>query len=273
MKIQCSCGTKYNFEVTPDMADHPVTFVCQKCGADSSEFVNQLIQQEFANQTGAPVPASNLAPEASATPPHSGLRIAHEEQTAPAPQEPEVESKFCPRHRHEKVTGRCVICEKPICPRCMDVFGNTCSPACKAEAARTGLAVRPKLDRLESREEALWKKTGWMFGTGALAIVVFLSAWTWYAWYGSIAHPYFKVHFDTRAYSGKYWEIAEPAGDKLHALARSRSLWDSALTAPPGAFAALAAAAGKPLYFNAIGPVREPLRSAALPRPGDLHGR
>jgi hypothetical protein len=65
------------------------------------------------------------------------------------------------------------------------------------------MAVRPKLNRLESREEAMWQKTGWMFGTGALAIVVFLSVWTWYAWYGTVAHPYFKVHFDTHAYSGK----------------------------------------------------------------------
>ena len=68
----------------------------------------------------------------------------------------------------------------------------------------------------------------------------------------------------TRAYSGKYWEIAEAAGGGLHGLARSRSLWDSALTGPPGGPAALTALAGKPLYYNTEGPVKEPLRAAAL---------
>ena len=203
MKIQCSCGTKYNFDVTPEMANHPVTFICQKCGADSSEFVNQLIREELAKTIAAPAPMVSPEPQAPIPSPHSGLRLAQETPTAPEPSEPVVESKFCSRHRKERVTGRCVICDKPICPRCMDVLGNTCSPACKAEAGSKGIAVRPKLSRLESREEALWQKTGWMFGTGALAIVVFLSVWIWYAWYASVAHPVFKVHFDTHAYSGK----------------------------------------------------------------------
>jgi signal transduction histidine kinase len=67
-----------------------------------------------------------------------------------------------------------------------------------------------------------------------------------------------------RAYSGKYWQIAEPAGDKLHALARSRSLWDSELKAPDAGAAALQAEAGKPVYYDATGPVGEPLRAVAM---------
>ena len=47
MKIQCSCGAKYTFDITPDMADKPVRFVCQQCGLDSSDFVNNLIRQEL----------------------------------------------------------------------------------------------------------------------------------------------------------------------------------------------------------------------------------
>jgi signal transduction histidine kinase len=68
----------------------------------------------------------------------------------------------------------------------------------------------------------------------------------------------------TRAYSGKYWQIAEAQGPRLHALVRSRSLWDSALAGPPGGAAALAATPGKPVYYDTTGPVREPLRAAAL---------
>jgi len=43
-----------------------------------------------------------------------------------------------------------------------------------------------------------------------------------------------------RAYSGDYWQIATPSGGDLRAVARSRSLWDRALAAPPGGAAALA---------------------------------
>ncbi len=68
----------------------------------------------------------------------------------------------------------------------------------------------------------------------------------------------------TRAYSGKYWEIAEPSGDRLHALVRSRSLWDSELKGPPGGLAQLRAEAGRPVYYDSTGPAKEPLRAVAM---------
>jgi signal transduction histidine kinase len=64
-----------------------------------------------------------------------------------------------------------------------------------------------------------------------------------------------------RAYSGKYWQIAEPAGGKLHILVRSRSLWDSDLRAPVGAVEALSANPGKPVSYDTRGPLEEPLRA------------
>jgi CheY-like chemotaxis protein len=68
----------------------------------------------------------------------------------------------------------------------------------------------------------------------------------------------------TRAYSGKYWEISEPAGDKLHVLTPSRSLWDSELNGPDGGPAALKAAAGKPIFYDTMGPAHQPLRAVAM---------
>ena len=47
MKLQCSCGAKYAFELTPAMAQNPVRFVCPACGQDSSGFVNELVQREL----------------------------------------------------------------------------------------------------------------------------------------------------------------------------------------------------------------------------------
>jgi len=83
---------------------------------------------------------------------------------------------------------------------------------------------------------------------------------------GTIDAPPLTDARATRAYSGKYWQIAEISGGKLHALAngRSRSLWDSALSGPPEGPTALTQAAGKPVYYDTQGPVHEPLRAAAL---------
>jgi signal transduction histidine kinase len=102
------------------------------------------------------------------------------------------------------------------------------------------------------------------FDTGLLDTVNGLYAGSSVEEDGTVDAPPLTDSRATRAYSGKYWEIAEPAGGRLHPLARSRSLWDSALTDPPGGPAALTAAAGKPIYYDAEGPVREPLRAAAL---------
>ncbi len=69
----------------------------------------------------------------------------------------------------------------------------------------------------------------------------------------------------TRAYSGKYWQISEPGSDgRLRAVQRSRSLWDSELKGPDGGLKQLQATPGKPVYYNTIGPVKEPLRAAAM---------
>jgi len=69
----------------------------------------------------------------------------------------------------------------------------------------------------------------------------------------------------TRAYSGKYWEIVAPlpaGGVKAHA--RSRSLWDSPdIALPAGGAAALARTPGQPIFYDSVGPVKEPLRVAA----------
>ena len=96
---------------------------------------------------------------------------------------------------------------------------------------------------------------------------------------GQVAPPAFVDERAQRAYSGKYWEIADLAapapaaaaskgqGPGLHALARSRSLWDAVLDAPPGVVASLRRRPGQPVYYDTLGPAeegREPLRAAAI---------
>lgn len=65
-----------------------------------------------------------------------------------------------------------------------------------------------------------------------------------------------------RAYSGKYWQLAElTAQGRLRPLVRSRSLWDSELTGPANAGALRL---GQPLSYDTVGPLKEPLRAVAL---------
>jgi signal transduction histidine kinase len=68
-----------------------------------------------------------------------------------------------------------------------------------------------------------------------------------------------------RAYSGRYWQIAEPmTGDGLRALVRSRSLFDAELQASKGLAQRLQKTPGAVIYYDVAGPDNEPLRAAAL---------
>src|ERR1051325_10007100 len=70
MKIQCACGAKYAFDISPGQAQPPVQFVCPACGLDASEFVNNLIREELglaAPVSGQTAPPIELAPAPGAT--------------------------------------------------------------------------------------------------------------------------------------------------------------------------------------------------------------
>src|SRR6266700_620536 len=74
MKIQCSCGIKYAFDVTPEMACAPIKFICEKCGVDSSEMVNRLVREEL----GLPEPAQPpVAPSPSLQGERAGVKAEH----------------------------------------------------------------------------------------------------------------------------------------------------------------------------------------------------
>src|SRR5437879_3389378 len=68
MKVLCSCGARFAFEITPDMTTNPVRFVCPACGLDASEFVDGLVRKEL-GQTSTPagkaVPIQVVAQAAS----------------------------------------------------------------------------------------------------------------------------------------------------------------------------------------------------------------
>lgn len=243
MKLECSCGAKYAFDTTPEMVQNPVKFVCPNCGQDSSAFVNELIRREY----GAPNPVITAPPPEPPPPPAASagaprLRISREQAPMEPAQQPAVPiSKYCSRHRGELATEHCVICKKPICPKCLVEFGYFCSPLCKGKAEAQNIATPVYAGQKFEVEKRFWRKIGLIFGSVTAALVLFLGAWTWYAWFGSVPHTYFAVHFDSnsRAYSGSSQLVGKDQIVFLHGglLARydlntKKQVWSQQLVTP-----------------------------------------
>ncbi|WP_374577473.1 sensor histidine kinase [Phenylobacterium sp.] len=102
------------------------------------------------------------------------------------------------------------------------------------------------------------------FDQGLSELIDNLTAGTTISDKGEVVAPALTDLRALRAFSGKYWQIAEPAeGGKLHVLVRSRSLWDSELKSPPDIVGRLDAQPGKPMSYDVAGPLNEPLRAVA----------
>jgi hypothetical protein len=252
MKLQCSCGAKYVFDATPEMLQTPVKFICPSCGLDASEFVNDLIRQEFGGQTPpAPQPPPPPAPA-------SRLKISHEAAPA-APQAVPTASKLCAKHR-ERATEKCSVCQKPICPKCMEMFGYFCSPLCKGKAEAQNLNVPVFAGRKDVVEAQFWRKTGLIIGVLVGAVVLFFGGWTWYAWFGSVPHKYFAVRFEDtdRGYYGNAQLAGKDQIVFLHGgtLARydlktQKQVWSQELITKQQIDAAVKAAADEDAQMNA----------------------
>ncbi|HEY5297570.1 MAG TPA: PQQ-binding-like beta-propeller repeat protein [Verrucomicrobiae bacterium] len=196
MKIRCSCGAKYEFDVTPEMAREPVKFICPNCGLDSSDLVNELIRAEIAEQF----------PDATSPPPTpavSRLKISREEKVI-APPETESVANTCLKHGGALATEKCAVCGKPICPKCLEQFGFFCSPFCRSKAESQNKKAPVYAGQKFAVEARFWRKAGIIFGSLATILVLAVGFWIWYAWFGSVPHTYFSLRFadDDRAYAG-----------------------------------------------------------------------
>ena len=198
MKIQCACGAKYEFDVTPEMLQNPVKFVCPSCGLDSSDFVNELIRREFAGQTPVAPPPATETPR---------LKIARAEPQPSAPVEATPDSaaaaEHCPKHPRELAVHHCVVCGKPMCQQCMSLFGYVCSPFCRAKAEAENIEVPVFAGQKTVIEGRYWRKVGLIGSVVGVLVAAGLGFWFWYAWIGSVPHTVFSVHFKDVAYTGE----------------------------------------------------------------------
>lgn len=98
---------------------------------------------------------------------------------------------------------KCYVCSKPICPKCMELFGYVCSPLCKSKAEAQGIEVPVFEGQRDVKEALTWRKTV-LVTTGACSIIaVVLGAYIWWIAYGSRPHTVFSVRFGERAASGQ----------------------------------------------------------------------
>ena len=226
MKIQCSCGTKVAFDVTPEMAHTRVEFVCPNCGLDSSDLVNELIQREFqevapdVNQTPPPVETA-ASPVAQPPPvPRGPVRVAI---AKPAP---ESESggtehmKSCARHPGHLAIHNCLVCGKPICPQCMVLFGYVCSAFCRGQADLKGIKIPVYAGQRDEVNRRQWRKVGWMTGGVGALVAGFLGLWVWYAWFATVPSPDFSLRFEDSVQSG----VIQLAADNQLVFVRSNLL-------------------------------------------------
>ncbi|MEW6307296.1 MAG: PQQ-binding-like beta-propeller repeat protein, partial [Verrucomicrobiota bacterium] len=106
---------------------------------------------------------------------------------APAAETASVELQPCPKHPKEIATATCFMCQKPICPKCMAVFGFLCSAKCRHEAEVNGVRV-PKCEFQHSVAEGqLWGKVGRIAAGIVFLLAALLGVYAWYYFVGS--HP------------------------------------------------------------------------------------
>ena len=243
MKIQCSCGAKYAFDVSPEMAKNPVRFVCPACGLDASDFVNSLVRQELGlSGPAAATPAAGAGgdPGSTSAPPPPVARVrVHAPEAGPAEAEPAPPSapQRCLKHPDQFTTDKCHVCSKPICPKCMELFGYVCSPLCKGKAESQGIAIPVYAGQKSVVEARAWRRTVRVAAAvGGLAVVL-LGVWFWYAWFGSVPKVVWSVRFPEPVLFRPV-RLLRPGPDRLSARgppgAARHEAEEGSLVAPPG---------------------------------------
>lgn len=235
IKIQCSCGSKFSFDVEPIDGKMPVEIFCPKCGADGTEYANSVIQQTLGGET--------VVTEAPAMQkPRIRLQVAG--HAAPATSsggesaEGAVVAEKCHRHPRNVAVEHCVVCKKPICPECMQIFGYLCSIGCKYRADEEKIPVPVfKLQKNMVEKGALRKSIAI---TSAVVLVLFalIGAWFWYIMSGAKPRPFYSLNVSDG--SGTYARFLGPnqilllskKQVSLHDIKSKKNIWSTAIEDP-----------------------------------------
>ncbi|MEO7515281.1 MAG: hypothetical protein ABIW93_05685 [Verrucomicrobiota bacterium] len=213
----------------------PARIFCPKCGAEGTDYANQVIEQTLFGE-GA-VGASSTIQR-----PRIRLQVAN----PPAASNDENLSadgmdagEKCHRHPRNLAIEHCVVCKKPICPECMEIFGYLCSIGCRyrAEQEKIPVPVYQFQKNLVERG-ALRKSIGITVGVLCLLIAL-IGAWVWYIMVGDKPRPYYSLKVSADE-SGTYAQFFGPGQIlllnkkqiSLHDIKSKKNLWSTALEDP-----------------------------------------
>lgn len=215
VKVLCPCGTKFAFEVEPVNGRMPMEVQCPSCNTDSTMLANAAIAGQLAADTTT-APAAPEPPPGSAEPPKVRIRMsaapaASSPPPAPPAEEPsrarlrtasalqpaapatppdrvpapEARPAFCARQKTDHAVETCRVCGKPICPKCMELYGYVCSVFCRTKAEAEGI-VLPRYAKQRNLIEAGVRSKGRLVGVAITAGVALLFAtWIWWAFFGT----------------------------------------------------------------------------------------
>lgn len=143
------------------------------------------------------------------------------------------DTRFCTKHPKQRVTEKCRICEKSICPLCMQLFGYVCSAHCREKAEANHIKLPAYAGQRDVVQRKQGSRIGLVMSLAAVLTILFLGAWIWYAWFGTRPRPAFAIRFeDEPAMSGKSAfcpdnQIIFIHGDKLarYDLKSKKQVW------------------------------------------------
>lgn len=235
IKVQCSCQTMFSFDVEPVDGKLPIAITCPKCGVDATENANAVIQQTLSTDVAAP--------ETTAVKPLGiRLKVAHQPAAVAEPSSGDSTevitptAEKCSRHPRNFAVEHCVVCQKAICPECMQTFGFLCSVNCRYRADQEGIKVptyklqRNLVERGENRKVLV------IASVVVLILVALAGAWFWYISVGLKPRPFYSLKLPPNS-DGVYAKFLGPnqilmlRKDQvsLHDIKRKRDVWTTPL--------------------------------------------
>ncbi|EEF59253.1 PQQ-binding-like beta-propeller repeat protein [Pedosphaera parvula] len=276
VKVQCTCGTRFEFEVEPVNERMPVPINCPSCNSDATGLANEVIKQQLAaakpapatpaasanpgipaikipslptaQSSSAPVPAISAQPAipaaspataaavpAAPTPPapsQGGLRISKPAVSHAAPaataaaSAPAVAANKCPKHPTDDPVETCRVCGKPMCLKCMEMFGYVCSVYCRNQANSKKMSI-PVYAQQRSAVQAKESGKARLIAYAIVGVLLLLlGGWIWYEWFGSMPKKVYSVAFVQKQPRG-YYKLIGP-GQLLSIKEKQISLFDVA---------------------------------------------
>lgn len=227
VKIQCGCGTRFAFEVEPINGRMPVRVNCPDCGADGTDYANEVIRQKL-GAAAVPVAPVAIAVTPTPAPVRQPMRVAVPQPaaTAAAPVAAAASVTFCPRHLKNPAVETCRVCGKPICEECMATYGYACSTFCRKRAEETGVELPVYAKQRAVIEARITRTVTLVLRAAVLLVVVVVGAWVWYTFWGS--HP--RVVYSEKLPHGdraRFYQLLVP-NQVLSVKATRMSLFDVA---------------------------------------------